>query len=120
MCQFGLGSSKNLTSSQKQTIEKGGKFIVDYINDEILKDLIPKVCHKYELGTIVNSHYVKADRVSIIFTTKPNNASFEADIQLLGSDKFKIIENKIDRITLYGKTADCIKNEELKNFCYCV
>ncbi len=56
----------------------------------------------------------------IIFTTEPNNNQFQTKVLLKESNKFEIFENEIERISLYGKTANCIKNEYLKNFCYCI
>ncbi len=56
----------------------------------------------------------------IIFTTEPNNNQFQTKVLLKESNKFEIFENEIERISLYGKTANCIKSEYLKNFCYCI
>ncbi len=56
----------------------------------------------------------------IIFTTEPNNNQFQTKVLLKESNKFEIFENEIERISIYGKTANCIKNEYLKNFCYCI
>ena len=120
MCEQGTGLPQELTESKIQTAKKGGEFLVNHINKVILKDLIPEMCAEYELGTIQKANFVSTDRISIIFTTKPNNASFEADLRIIGTEKFEVFENVINRISLYGRTSDCIKTLNLKNFCYCV
>lgn len=121
MCICELGeNTENKTESQIKTSRKGAEFILDQINNVILKELVPHECVKYELFEIKKADFVTHDKVSIIIQTKLNDALFEADLIVKESGKFEIIENNIQRVSMYGKTASCVKSEMLKSYCYCV
>lgn len=84
-----------------------------------LKGLVPEPCVKYTLETIEKTEVIDNKRYSIIIKAKPFNALFEADLIVKESGKFEIIGNTIQRISLYFNTADCIKDDLLRNYCYC-
>ena len=69
----------------------------------------------------------KKNKYSIIFETLPNNATFDGTLTLeqdltnstlFDSKKFQII-GKIIRVNSYGLSSSCVRNYNLKNFCYC-
>lgn len=121
MCICELGEKvKKLSKSQIKTSELGAKFILDQINNVILKGLIPNKCVKYKLIKIGKADFLTKDRISIMIQTKPNDNLFEADLLVKGPGKFEILGNNIQRVSVYAQTSKCVKpNVLLLNFCYC-
>ena len=53
----------------------------------MLKGLVPNKCAKYELGNIKNVDYMDdSSKISMSFTTKPNDALFEANLKIEEKD----------------------------------
>ena len=112
----------NVNLKNKNVVE-GAEFLVDYVNNVLLKDY-QDLCIQLNLQSILMakqfSNYQR--KYSVIFTTSPNNATFDATFVRNGlnlfQSKFKLIGN-INRISLYGLTSKCIDNYFLKNYCYC-
>ena len=63
-----------------------------------------------------------SSKISMSFTTKPNDALFEANLKIEekdGSEEFQL-SGEINRLSLYGKTADCIDDDYKKYYCFCI
>ncbi|CAF1060233.1 unnamed protein product, partial [Brachionus calyciflorus] len=132
LCSCDLSLDVNLSDP---IILKAANFMVDYINNQVLKDQ-SKICMELKLSKILDAQIYKnkPEKLSIIFETLPNNATFDGTI-LIGKEKssekesntkndnhttenFKIL-GKIVRINSYGLSSSCVKKYHLKNFCYC-
>lgn len=106
-------------------ILKAAKYMVDYINDVLLKDY-HDICMKLKVSKILEAQVYGSnkDKYSIIFETSPNNAVFDGTIilepsnNILLSDGFKI-QGEIIRVNAYGISSICIQKYHLKNYCYC-
>lgn len=111
-----------VTANDKKVAAVASKFLVDYINNVLLKDL-SKECVKYELKTLKDFQVIDS-KFSIIFETSPNNAIFEGLVTLKDYNndeigkKFNVI-GKIVRVSLYGNTSSCLTSYDLMNYCYC-
>ncbi len=113
------------TSESIQIAKAASHFLVDHINNVILKQF-HKSCVKYGLKKTRDFQIVdaKLNKLSVIFETSPNGAVFDGLVSVkdIGSrdlDKQFQIEGKITRISRYGNTSSCMESYELKNFCYC-
>lgn len=119
ICEIGEKIEKS-TESKAKIYEKVAEFILDKINKEILKGLVPNKCVRYELSKIKKADFLTKDRISIMIQTKPDDGIFEADLIVKGSENFEILENNIKRVSIYGTTSWCVKDDDfLKNYCYC-
>ena len=101
-----------------EVVVNGAEFLVDYINNVLLKQHREK-CAKLHLKSVQMAKKFSAElnKYSIIFTTNPNNATFDATFVVL--QKGFELKGSISRISLYGLTSHCIENYFLKNYCYC-
>merc|ERR1712150_208504 len=105
----------------------GGEYLVAYINKKILQNYSSS-CVPHTLGKIKSARVVDRQKrhYSIIFETKsPHKAVFDAVVgaqDVFDADifyRFKIVSNKIIRVSRYGNTAKCMETEYLKQYCYC-
>lgn len=122
LCACELSIDVDLSDPQ---ILKAAKFMVDHINNVLLKDY-QDICMKLKLSKILDAQIYgsKKDRYSIIFQTSPNDAVFDGTIilepstSIMSSDGFKIY-GEIIRVNTYGLSSICIQKYHLKNYCYC-
>ena len=102
-------------------IQSGALYVVDYINT-VLLNRYQDICMVLKFKSVIDAQISKqkTTEYSIIFDTYPNEAKFDAKFQIQPGykDKFNLI-GKIIRINSYGLSSKCIKNYELRNFCYC-
>lgn len=106
-------------------ILKAAKYMVDHINNVLLKDH-QDICMRLKLSKILDAqiYSLTSNKYSVIFQTSPNDAVFDGTIILepsnsvLSSDGFKIF-GEIIRINTYGISSICIQKYHLKNYCYC-
>lgn len=110
---------KKPTEAQIKTYEKATKFIIGEINEVILENLVPSICVRYELKEIRKADYLTKDKISLIIETKPGIGIFEATLLMKMSEEFEVLDYKIQRLSIYGKTSKCVKDAYLKEFCYC-
>jgi hypothetical protein len=131
LCSCGISLSTDVNS---QIIKKGGEFLLNYINNVLLKDH-HDICMILKLDTIIDAQFHNK-KYSIIFRTSfPSNAVFDASYELiemkahnekLSKDEIRYDETtklklvgRIIRINSYGASSKCINVYWLKNFCYC-
>ena len=107
-----------------EIIQKGTSFLIDYINNFLLKKF-KNLCMRLNLKRIIDAQLVKenVNKYSVIFETNPNGAKFDGQFRVehynkSHSLKFQLI-GKIIRINSYGLSSSCINNYFLRNFCYC-
>ena len=118
-CELSLGLDLN-----HQKVIKGAQSMIDYINNDLLKDYSTK-CVKLKLFKVIDAQtYLKyPNKYSIIFSTYPGNAIFDGSV-LFNQNSNRTIKNvevigTISRISFYGMTSKCVNNYFLKNYCYC-
>ena len=125
-------SLKNI-SIEDTIVKEGARFLIDYINKDLLKNF-SNVCTEVSLLEIKDAKkFSKQDKYSIIFETLPNKAIFDAVFGLSSnvsnkttrtttnniiSKKYSVI-GKLSRLNFYGSTANCINDHFLRNYCYC-
>ncbi len=99
-------------------------FLVNYINNFLLINY-SEICHQLKFGRVIEAEITNQNlsKYSIIFETHPNGAIFDSMIvhknTTNNTEKNFELVGKISRVNLYGKTADCMKSNFLKNYCYC-
>ena len=107
-------------------IELAAVYMVNYINEVILKDS-KDICVKYELKEIIDAQLTKdgeRNRYLVIFKVSPNDAIFDGTVVEKDMNspelnhKFNILD-RIQRISSYGTTSKCINIYFLRSFCYC-
>lgn len=111
--------SFNVDKDKNPMIQKGTEFMINHINNNLLKDF-QDICMQLSLSRIIDAQIYKnyKNKFSVIFETAPNNASFDGTLVLKEDGKFEII-GRLVRINTYGLSAGCIKKYNLKNYCYC-
>ncbi len=131
LCSCGISLSTDVNS---QIIQKGGEFLIHFINNVLLKNH-HDICMVLKMENIIDAQFHN-NKYSIIFkTTLPSNAVFDASYELikikdtnkkLNKDEFSYDETsklklvgRILRINSYGANAKCMNVYWLKNFCHC-
>lgn len=120
LCSCDMVPKNNVIDGDTKVATLASEFLVDYINNQLLKSY-SNICVQYKLKAMKSFQVVdkKLNKYSIIFETSPNNAVFDALVDVSNdNERFEVI-GKVTRISLYGKTADCMLKYELKNYCYC-
>lgn len=120
LCSCDMAPKNNVLDSDTKVATLASEFLVDYINNKLLKSY-SGICVEHKLKAMKSFQVVdkELNRYSIIFETSPNNAVFDALVNVsTDNQRFEVI-GKVTRISLYGKTASCMLKYELKNYCYC-
>lgn len=131
LCSCGISLSTDVNS---RIIQKGSEFLINYINNVLLKDH-HDICVILKLEYIIDAQ-LHNNKYSVIFKTQlPSNAVFDASYELiklkaenekLNNDEVRYDETtklklvgRIIRINSYGVSSKCMNVYWLKNFCYC-
>ncbi|KAF1748916.1 hypothetical protein GCK72_025383 [Caenorhabditis remanei] len=120
ICQF---SKVNALTNSTVAISIGEKISAD-INEQITEGNFTEKCIKMEFGKVVSLlEYTEKNNESTIYTVEiemrpPSNARYKTNVKILRTGEIKIL-GMIERSDRYGKTADCIKSEHHRPYCYC-
>lgn len=111
-------------NTNKAEVLDAANCAVDYINNMLSKY---EDCVNLTLSNVtsarLHSHSEKmkflAKDYTIIFSTNPSDALFEATVRLNEIRKTYNVIGTISRINLYGSQSHCVSNFQIKLYCYC-
>ena len=120
---------KEISISDKRT-QKAATFVVEYINDLLLNYT---KCIKLSLNSISFANLeVSSDNFNVNIEknqtlydliigieVKPSLAKFEATVRFSNGNKKLQILGTISRINKYGNQSHCIRDKNLKLYCFC-
>jgi hypothetical protein len=123
-----------LMDTSSEIIQQGAQFIMNLINNVYLQKYKDK-CIELKLDKVLRAERFKLNenKYSIIFETKPSNATFDATFIANKAHGFSVksffdsqsieapfsMVGDVIRINKYGQTSNCVSNYFVKNFCYC-
>uniref|UniRef100_A0A1I7TNC6 S1 motif domain-containing protein n=1 Tax=Caenorhabditis tropicalis TaxID=1561998 RepID=A0A1I7TNC6_9PELO len=120
ICQF----NKTSVSKSNPTALKIGQTITKTVNEQIKDGNFTDVCIKMKFKKVTElQQYNDKFKGSTLFTAKivmeaPSSAVFEANVKMTETGEVKVL-GVVERSNKYGDTADCIKSEEHRPFCFC-
>ncbi len=120
ICLCGINPSIGTDHLNNKNIHNAAKFMVEYINNNILRD--QNMCVKRKFLRIKSAKAVgQSQKYSIVIEVTPDNSVFDGLVKIIEKNSKTMFEviGKINRISLYDDTADCIENNFLKNYCFC-
>lgn len=117
---------KEVLPTTDARVERVARMIVDTMNKKIAK--YPE-CHKLYLNSISDANIGTSNNitkdaennfvdVTVRLQTKPGMGEFEATVRVHQSDELQLT-GSISRTNLYGKQSQCIKDYNLKLYCFC-
>uniref|UniRef100_A0A8R1DJM0 Uncharacterized protein n=1 Tax=Caenorhabditis japonica TaxID=281687 RepID=A0A8R1DJM0_CAEJA len=119
ICQF----NKTSVSNETETARNIGLAITDNVNGQISEGNFTNKCIKMEfektLELLQYQHKFKGATLYEVSVKmqEPSNAEFKGNVKIL--DGKILVLGMVERSNKYGKTADCIKSEYHRPYCYC-
>ncbi len=111
------------TQCSSKHMVKLGEILVEKLN-MIVMEKIPVKCQKWKFQRIITYDELldrSTGKISYLVGIQVEpKATFRGELSNSTSEeKFSVIRIP-ERTSLYGKTADCLKDTELKEFCHCL
>jgi hypothetical protein len=111
---------ENFLNTTQVPIENATMVIKDYLNNKAgnFRDL----CAIYSLDKIVSIKKMLKNKIDIyqfVVIAQPGDSWFEANLVIKNENNAEIY-GEVNRLSLYGKSANCMNNSFLRNFCYCL
>ncbi len=99
-----------------------GKFLVEKLN-KMISEKIPNMCYEWQFKNVITYEEIldrATGKVSYLVgvVADPARATFKGE--LVKTDNNFTVKGIVERTSMYGKTADCLKGMELREFCYCL
>ncbi|PIC20415.1 hypothetical protein B9Z55_025623 [Caenorhabditis nigoni] len=120
ICQF----NKTAVSTKNKLALSIGKQISYSVNEELKAGNFTKQCIEMKVDRIVSLlKYTQSMNGSDVYIVvfkmkKPSQANFKANVKILPTGKVKVL-GMIERTDSYKNTANCIKSEHHRPYCYC-
>jgi hypothetical protein len=114
----------------KYSVELINNYLVDILRNKTSE--YRKKCALYTFDKLVHHKKRIISNNEIVYefviVVQPYDSKFQFDLKIESSkkgdddNKIRLLNDpKIERLSRYGKTAECIKNDpQLMNFCYCI
>ncbi|CAL4421393.1 Sulfatase domain-containing protein [Caenorhabditis elegans] len=119
ICQF----KKSKLPRNTTTAESIGKALATAVNTQIAEANFTKMCIKmeWEKTTSLLAYDDKFKGATLYSVTavmkEPSNAEFKGNVKIMNGE-IKVL-GMVERSNKYGKTADCMKSEHHRPYCYC-
>ncbi|KAG1659526.1 hypothetical protein GQR58_022528 [Nymphon striatum] len=110
-------------SLQEPYVRPASLFLVETINKMLLNKYGNyDSCARLSLKNIIEARIIHTEEiiskmVKIVLETSPGDGVLEGVVQIFDHDKHELIGN-IERINRYGDQSICIKDKQLRAFCY--
>ncbi|CAI5449764.1 unnamed protein product [Caenorhabditis angaria] len=120
ICQFETFEADNTTKLARNV----GSKVIEEVNLKLNESGFSEKCVEMQLENVTSLiQYKNQYKGSILYTVtvlakKPSEAIFKANI-IVNKDSDMELLGIIERVSKYGKTADCIESEIHRPYCYC-
>ncbi|CAO4386761.1 unnamed protein product [Caenorhabditis nigoni] len=120
ICQF----NKTAASTKNKIALSIGDHIAYSVNKELQEGNFTKDCIEMKFDTVVSllKYTQSMNRsdiyIAVVEMKQPSRANFKANVKILPTGEVKVL-GMIERTDSYKNTADCIKSEHHRPFCYC-
>lgn len=118
----GCRTAKEISKTDHLT-KLAAEAVVKRLND--ITSIEGGKCVKYELRHVIKSllntrHDLRNDEItklSVTVAVKPSSAEFSATVHI-SADRNAVVQG-ISRVSLYGSSANCVKDFEMRLYCTC-
>ncbi|CAL2051416.1 unnamed protein product [Caenorhabditis brenneri] len=120
ICQF----NRTYQAVETKTALAIGTAVTDTVNQQLIEGNFTDSCMKMEMSHVVfllefDEKFRGATLYTVVAQMKePSHALFKANVKILGDNTIKVL-GMVERSDRYGQTANCIKSEHHRPYCYC-